>query len=122
MLYLSDMTMLWWRHKESEIGKGSFIIYTWEKFQEDFKKVFFPNNVVYEAKRKFRKLKQKDSMHECVQEFITLTLQIPNLTYEDMLFHFMDGWKNGPGWSWKDDMSGLLMKSSSRPNLDRVNE
>ena len=26
-----------------------------------------------------------------MQEFTTLTLQIPNLTDEDMLFHFMDG-------------------------------
>ena len=29
-------------------------------------------------------------MHAYVQEFTTLTLQIPNLTDEDMLFHFMD--------------------------------
>ena len=40
---------------------------TWEKFYEEFKKAFFPYNVIYEAKRKFRELD------------------------EDMLFHFLDG-------------------------------
>ena len=47
VLYLSEMDMLWWRHKESEIGKGRCTINTWEKFQEEFKRAFFPNNVIY---------------------------------------------------------------------------
>ena len=34
------------------------------------------------------------SIHAYVQEFTILTLQIPNLTNEDMLFHFMDGLQN----------------------------
>ena len=50
-----------------------------------------PNNVIYEAKCKFRKLKQKRSIHAYVREFTSLKLQIPNLTDEDMLFHFLDG-------------------------------
>ena len=50
-----------------------------------------PNNVIYEAKRKFRELKQKRSIHAYVREFTSLTLQIPNLMDEDMLFHFLDG-------------------------------
>ena len=49
------------------------------------------NNVIYEAKRKFRELKQKGSIRAYVREFTSLTLQIPNLTDEDMLFHFLDG-------------------------------
>ena len=31
----------------------------WELFQEEFKKAFFPNNAIYEAKRKFREFNQK---------------------------------------------------------------
>ena len=58
--------------------------------REEFKKAFFPNNVVYEVKRKFRELKQTGSIRSYVKEFTTLTLQIPNLIDEDMLFHFMD--------------------------------
>ena len=49
------------------------------------------NNVIYEAKRKFRELKQKGSIRAYVREFTSLTLQIPNLMDEDMLFHFLDG-------------------------------
>ncbi|XP_049394675.1 uncharacterized protein LOC125858961 [Solanum stenotomum] len=94
VLYLSEMAMLWWRRKEAEIGKGTCTINTWEQFREEFKKAFFPNNVIYEAKRKFRELKQTGSIRAYVQEFTTLTLQIPNLTDDDMLFHFMDGLQN----------------------------
>ncbi|XP_049388521.1 uncharacterized protein LOC125852885 [Solanum stenotomum] len=94
VLYLSEMAMLWWRRKEAEIGKGTCTINTWEQFREEFKKAFFPNNVIYEVKRKFRELKQTGSIRAYVKEFTTLTLQIPNLTDEDMLFHFMDGLQN----------------------------
>ena len=50
-----------------------------------------PKNVIYEAKRKFRELKQNWSIHAYVREFTSLTLQIPYLTDKDMLFHFLDG-------------------------------
>ena len=56
-----------------------------------FKEGVLPNNVIYEAKRKFRELKQKGSIRTYVREFTSLMLQIPNLTDEDMLFHFLDG-------------------------------
>ena len=42
-------------------------------------------------------------------EFTTLTLQIPNLTDEDMLLHFMDGLKIGPRRIGNADRSGRLM-------------
>lgn len=92
--YLSKMVILWWKRKESDVRKGICTLNTWEQFREDFKKAFYPNNVIYEAKRKFRELKQKGSIRAYVQEFTTLTFQIPNLTDEDMLFHFMDGLQN----------------------------
>ncbi|XP_049394692.1 uncharacterized protein LOC125858983 [Solanum stenotomum] len=94
VLYLSKMAMLWWRRKEAEIGKGTCTINPCEQFREEFKKAFFPNNVIYEVKRKFKELKQTESIRAYVKEFTTLTLQIPNLTDEDMLFHFMDGLQN----------------------------
>lgn len=34
------------------------------------------------------------SIHAYVKDYTTLTLQILNLTDEDMLLHFMDGLKN----------------------------
>lgn len=94
VLYLTEMAMLWWKRKESEMEKGFCSIDTWEQFQTKFKKAFFPNNVIYEANRKFRELKQTGSIRAYMKEFTTLTLSIPNLTNEDMLFHFIDGLQN----------------------------
>lgn len=54
MVYLSEMTILWLKSKEVEIRKGMCTINAWEQFLEELKKAFFPNNVVYEVKRKFR--------------------------------------------------------------------
>ena len=79
MLYLSEMDMLWWRRKEDEMGKVTCTINTWEPFRKEFKKAFFPKNVVYEVKCKFRELKQTGSIPAYVNEFTTLALQIPNL-------------------------------------------
>lgn len=39
-------------------------------------------------------MKPTGSIWVCVKEFITLTFKIPNLTDEDVLFHFMDGLYN----------------------------
>ena len=53
-----------------------------------------PSNVVYEAKRKMRELRQKGSIRAYVQEFTTLTFQIPDLKDDDALFYVMDGLQN----------------------------
>ena len=45
-------------------------------------------------KRKLRELKQTGSIRAYVKEFTILTLQIPQLTEDDMLFTFMDGLQN----------------------------
>lgn len=63
----------------------------------EFKKDFFWNNIIYEAKPKLRELKQTSSIHAYVKEFTTLTLQISNLMDKYMLFYFMEGLKNRPG-------------------------
>ena len=62
MLYLFKITMPWWRKKEGDIRKGTCTINTWEQFREEFKKDFFPNNIVYEFKRKFLELNQKEEL------------------------------------------------------------
>ncbi|XP_069146998.1 uncharacterized protein [Solanum lycopersicum] len=57
VLYLSESAMLWWKRKESDIAKGTCALNTWEQFRVEFKKAFFPSNVVYEAKHKMRELR-----------------------------------------------------------------
>ena len=94
VLYLSELAMLWWKRKESDIAKGTCALNTWEQFRVEFKKAFLPRNIVYEAKRKMRELRQKGSIRTYVREFTTLTFQIPDLKDDDALFYFMDGLKN----------------------------
>ena len=36
VLYLSEMPMLWWRHKGFDIKKGTCTMNTWEKFRDEF--------------------------------------------------------------------------------------
>ena len=62
VLYLTELAILWWKRKETDIKKGTCTLNTWEQFREEFKKAFFPNNVIYEAKRKFRELNQECSI------------------------------------------------------------
>lgn len=45
-------------------------------------------------KHKFKKLKQTGSIREYANEFTALTLQIPNLMNEDMMFYFRDDLQN----------------------------
>lgn len=89
-LYLIDTTMLWWRRKHVDIERGTCHIDTWDDFKNELKQHFYPDNVVYEARKKLRELKQQGTIHEYVKEFTTLMLQIPNLSEEDLLFYFMD--------------------------------
>ena len=94
VLFLSDVAMLWWKRKDAEIERGTCTIDTWEQFREEFKRAFFPNNVIYEAKSKFRELKQTGSIRVYVKEFTTLMLEIPNLTDDDILFNVINGLQN----------------------------
>ncbi|XP_070007755.1 uncharacterized protein [Nicotiana sylvestris] len=94
VLYLSEIAMLWWRRKMADMDKGLCTISTWDQFKAEFKRQFFPNNVLYEARRKLTELKQTRNIRNYVKEFTTLMLQIPNLTNDDLLFHFMDGLQN----------------------------
>ena len=55
--YLSDTAMLWWRRKHSEIEQGTFRIDTWDDFKKELKRQFYPENVVYEARKKLRELR-----------------------------------------------------------------
>ena len=71
--------------------KGLYTIATWDDFKKELKKQFFPENVVYEARKKLQELKHKTTISDYVREFTTLTLQIPNLAIEDALFFFIDG-------------------------------
>ncbi|KAE8668158.1 hypothetical protein F3Y22_tig00112344pilonHSYRG00099 [Hibiscus syriacus] len=94
-LYLSDIAMLWWRRKHADIERGACRLDTWDEFKKELKKHFYPENVVCEARKKLRELKQRGIMRDYVKEFTALMLQIPNMSEEDLLFYFIDGLQ---GW------------------------
>ena len=93
-LFLTNNAMLWWRRKHANIERGLCTIETWEDFKKELKKQFYPENVVYMAKKKLRELKHKTSISDYVRDFTALTLQIPNLNSEETLFYFVDGLQN----------------------------
>ncbi|KAE8654205.1 hypothetical protein F3Y22_tig00117056pilonHSYRG01112 [Hibiscus syriacus] len=95
-LYLSDTAMLWWRRKHADIERGACRVDTWDEFKKELKKHFYPENVVYEARKKLRELKQQGIMRDYVKEFTTIMLQNPNMSEEDLLFYFIDGLQ---GWA-----------------------
>nr|XP_010312994.1 uncharacterized protein LOC104644612 [Solanum lycopersicum] len=74
--------------------RGACQIDDWEQFKTELKRQFYPQNVVHEARRRLRELKQTSSIRDYVKEFTKLTLQIPSLTSEDLLFYFLEGLQN----------------------------
>lgn len=86
--YLLDNAMLWWRRKHADIERGACQIETWEEFKRELKRQFYLENVVYEAQKKLRELRQKGTIRKYVEEFTTLMLQIPNMSDEDLVFYF----------------------------------
>ncbi|XP_022844753.1 uncharacterized protein LOC111367889 [Olea europaea var. sylvestris] len=90
-MYLSDIVALWWRRKHDEIARGACKFDTWDKFKREIKRQFYPENVVYEARKKLRELKHTRTIREYVKEFTTLMLQIPSTPDDDLLFYFLDG-------------------------------
>lgn len=93
-LILTDNATLWWRRKHADMERGLCTIKTWEDFKKELKRQFFAENVVYEARKKLRKLKYKTTISDYVRKFTTLMLQIPSLTIEELLFYFIDGLQN----------------------------
>nr|GEX80310.1 hypothetical protein [Tanacetum cinerariifolium] len=90
--YLKDTAALWWRRRHGDIERCTATIDTWAGFVTDFKKQFYPENAKNEAKSRLRKLKQSGTIREYAKEFTTLVLEIPELSDQDSLFYFLDGW------------------------------
>lgn len=90
-MYLTYMASLWWHRKDAVVENGACRIDTWDEFKRELKRQFYPENVVYEARKKLRELKQKGTISDYVKEFTTLMLQIPSMLKDVLLFYFIDG-------------------------------
>ncbi|XP_047267518.1 uncharacterized protein LOC124897941 [Capsicum annuum] len=88
-MYFSDVAMLWWCRKKVDMERGLCTIADWDQFKDELKEQFYPQNVVDEARRKLRKLKQTSSIHNYVREFTKLSLLVTSFSSE-----FLDGLQN----------------------------
>ena len=90
-MYLKDTAALWWRRRHGDIKKGTCAMQTFNEFISDFKRQFYPENAIHEAKIRLRRLKQTELIRGYVKKFTSLTLEIPDLSDDDAFFYFLDG-------------------------------
>ncbi|KAK3033801.1 hypothetical protein RJ639_034372 [Escallonia herrerae] len=87
IMYLTDTTALWWMHRYTD-GRE---VKTWEKFQRELKRQFYPKSVKDMAMINLRRLRQKGSVREYVKEYSALMLKIPEMSERQRLCFFVDG-------------------------------
>ncbi|KAK8366383.1 hypothetical protein V6Z12_A02G116100 [Gossypium hirsutum] len=92
-MYLSDVALLWWRSRSTDVRRGGSEIGTWEEFRCEFKAQFYPEYAEDEARARLRRLAQQGTVREYVQEFNELMLQISDMGEKEAFFSFMDGLK-----------------------------
>ncbi|XP_040937957.1 uncharacterized protein [Gossypium hirsutum] len=92
-MYLSDVALLWWRRRSTDVRRGGSEIGTWEEFRCEFKAQFYPEYAEDEARARLRRLAQQGTVREYVQEFSELMLQISDMGEKEAFFSFMDGLK-----------------------------
>ncbi|MBA0614931.1 hypothetical protein Godav_015145 [Gossypium davidsonii] len=73
--------------------RGGNIIGTWEEFQRELKKQFYPQYAEKEAQAKLHRLTQQGTVREYVRAFSELMLQISNLSEKEVFYWFEDGLK-----------------------------
>ena len=62
----------------------------WDAFKREIKRQFYLEDVTYLARKNMKCLKHTGLIHEFVNEFSMLMLEIPNMSEEELLFNFMD--------------------------------
>lgn len=92
-IYFSDVALLWWRRRSTDEKRGGTAIGTWEEFQGELKKQFYPQFAEKEARAKLRRLTQQDTVREYVRAFSELMLQISDLSEKEAFYWFEDGLK-----------------------------
>ncbi|KAK8264107.1 hypothetical protein V6Z12_D12G086400 [Gossypium hirsutum] len=92
-MYLTNVALLWWRRRSTDVRRGGTKTGTWEKFRCEFKAQFYPEYAEDEARVKLRPLAQQGTVREYVPEFNELMLQISDMDKKEAFFSFMDGLK-----------------------------
>ncbi|KAK5793978.1 hypothetical protein PVK06_035165 [Gossypium arboreum] len=79
-MYFTDVALLWWRHKSTNVRRGETEIGTWKDFQKEFKAQFYPEYAEDKARVKLQWLTLKpwvkqELQHQGVQE-LTNTMMV----------------------------------------------
>ncbi|KAG8498201.1 hypothetical protein CXB51_006628 [Gossypium anomalum] len=92
-IYFTDVALLWWRRRSTDEKRGGNAIGTWEEFQRELRKQFYPQYAEKEARAKLRRLTQQGTVREYVRAFSELMLQISDLSEKEAFYWFEDGLK-----------------------------
>ncbi|KAH1096345.1 hypothetical protein J1N35_013266 [Gossypium stocksii] len=92
-IYFTDVALLWWRRRSTDERRGGNAIGTWEQFQRELKKQFYPQYAEKEARARLRRLTQQGTVREYVRAFSELMLQISDLSEKEAFYWFEDGLK-----------------------------
>ncbi|KAG8480984.1 hypothetical protein CXB51_025672 [Gossypium anomalum] len=79
--------------RSTDEKRGGNAIGTWEEFQRELKKQFYPQYAEKEARAKLRHLTQQGTIREYVLPFSELMLQITDLSEKEAFYWFEDGLK-----------------------------
>ncbi|KAG8478979.1 hypothetical protein CXB51_028879 [Gossypium anomalum] len=99
LIYFTDVALLWWHRRSMDEKHGGNAIRTWEEFQRELRKQFYPQYTEKEARAKLRRLTQEGTVREYVRVFSELMLQISDLSEKEAFYWFEDGLKRGQSMS-----------------------
>ena len=89
-IYLTNNATLWWHWRFADIENETCTINTWDVFNQEIKKQFYSEDVIYLARKNMKRLKHMGPIREYVKEFSTLMLEIPDMSKKELLFNVMD--------------------------------
>ena len=89
-IYLTNNATLWWHWRFADIENETCTINTWDAFNQEIKKQFYSEDVIYLARKNMKRLKHMGLIREYVKEFSTLMLEIPDMSKKELLFNVMD--------------------------------
>ncbi|XP_048136592.1 uncharacterized protein LOC125315480 [Rhodamnia argentea] len=90
-MYLHGNVLLWWRNRKAD--REAEPIVTWESFETEFRKQFYPTYAEEEARDEPRRLEQTGKIREYIRKFCELKLQIPSPSENEAYYRFIGGLK-----------------------------
>ncbi|KAK5842759.1 hypothetical protein PVK06_005150 [Gossypium arboreum] len=90
-MFITNIALLWWRGRIT--GKRQGEMGTWQEFQCELKRQFYPEFAEEEAREKLQRITQWGTVGEYVREFKELMLQVSDVTEKEALLAFRNGLK-----------------------------